>query len=42
VDIQAGNEPHAACFALSGKTVARLAGVQAEVVFTVYAPPDKK
>jgi hypothetical protein len=42
IGIQAGNEPHASSFALSSKTVSLLAGVQVGVIFTVYAPPNKK
>jgi hypothetical protein len=38
IGIQAGNEPHAASFAISSKTVSLLAEVQVELIFTVYAP----
>jgi hypothetical protein len=38
VGIQAGCEPQSACFAISAKTVQLLAGVQFEILFTVYAP----
>jgi hypothetical protein len=38
VGIQAAYEPHAACFAISAKTVELLAPLQFEIVFTVYTP----
>lgn len=38
IGIQAGCEPHAAAFTISGKTVALLACVFLEITFTVYAP----
>ncbi len=41
IGVQAGKEPHAACFALSRTAISLLSAVQAEVVFTVYAPLDK-
>jgi hypothetical protein len=37
IGIQAGNEPHAALFAISSKTVSLLAEAQVELIFTVYA-----
>jgi hypothetical protein len=41
VGIQAGNEPHAVSFAVSGQNVLKLAGIGGELVITVYAPTDK-
>ena len=38
VGIQAGDHPHAACFSISQEVILLLAGLQFEVVFTVYAP----
>jgi hypothetical protein len=38
IGIQAGNEPHAATFAISSKTVLMLAEAKFEVIITTYAP----
>jgi hypothetical protein len=38
IGIQAGLQPHQSCFDFSKETVASLADIQAEVVFTLYAP----
>jgi hypothetical protein len=38
IGIQAGMQPHQSSFGLSKETVASLADIQAEVVFTLYAP----
>jgi hypothetical protein len=38
IGIQAGNEPHAAEFAISSKTVLMLAEVKFEMIITTYAP----
>jgi hypothetical protein len=38
VGIQSANEPYSALFAISSSTVALLASVNAEIVFTIYAP----
>ena len=38
IGIQAGNEPHAATFAMSSKTVLMLAEAKFEVIITTYAP----
>lgn len=40
VGIQAGKEPYAESFTISSKTLSLLASIQAELTFTVYAPPD--
>src|SRR4051794_17646791 len=37
IGIEGGTEPRATSFALSSSTVSLLAGIQAEVTFTVYA-----
>ena len=37
VGIKAGNEPHAACFAISSAAISRLAIQNLEIIFTVYA-----
>ncbi len=38
IGIQAGMQPHQSCFGLSKETIASLADIQAEVLFTLYAP----
>jgi hypothetical protein len=40
IGIQAGNEPHAASFAISRKATSLLASAGFDVIFTVYAPPS--
>jgi hypothetical protein len=40
IGIQSSGEPHAAVFAVSSTTVSRLAGIQAEIALTVYAPVE--
>jgi hypothetical protein len=38
IGIQSAERPHAALFAVSRTTVSELAGLQAEIALTVYAP----
>ena len=38
IGIEGGNEPHAAVFAISSEVVSLLAGIQAEITLTIYAP----
>ena len=38
IGIQSAEKPHAALFAISSTTVSELAGLQAEIALTVYAP----
>jgi hypothetical protein len=42
IGIQADTQPYAAFFSLSSATVALLADIQAEIMWTVYAPLAKK
>ena len=38
IGIEGGNEPHAAEFTISSEVVSLLAGIQAEMILTIYAP----
>jgi hypothetical protein len=38
IGVQAGNVPHQAYFAISSETIARIAPLGFEIVFTLYAP----
>jgi len=40
IGIQSGHEPHAAMFAMSEKTIVRLADNHFEIILTVYGPLD--
>jgi hypothetical protein len=41
IGIEAELEPYATCFTLSNQTISLLAGIKAEIMFTVYAPSSR-